>query len=74
MISTYFSIEFIIRIFLRTSLFTALLSLLQSTGTVFNLSTFTLPTSTFNLAKLDFNARLNVSIPVDFLNLFLLHN
>ena len=62
-----------------TVLLTALLlptlpSLLKSIGTVFNLSTSTLSISAFTLAKSDFAARLDVSTPVAFLNLFLLDN
>ena len=53
---------------------TTLLSLLKSAGTAFNLSTSILSTSPFKLAKSDFSAKLEVSIPVAFLNLFLLHN
>ena len=52
--------------FLTTLLLTTLLSLLKSTGTVFNLTISILSASTFNLAKFDFNARLDVSVPVAF--------
>ena len=51
-------------VFLTTSLFTTLLSLLKSTGKVFNLSTTIFSTSAFNLAMFDFNPRLNDSILV----------
>ena len=50
--------------FLTTSLFTTLLRLYKSTGTVFNLPSSILSTSAFNLAKFHFNARLDVSILV----------
>ena len=43
-----------------------MLSLLKSTGTVFNLSTSILSTSAFKLAKSDFAANLEVSTPVAF--------
>ena len=56
------------------SLFTTLLSLLKSTGTVFNSSTSILSTSAFRLAKSDFAANLKVSIPLLFLTLILLHD
>ena len=45
-------------IFLTTSLFTRLLSLLKSTETVLNFPTSILSTSAFNLAKSEFAARL----------------
>ena len=51
-------------VFLTTSLFTILLSLLESTETVFNLTTSILSTSAFNLANFGFNARLDVSIQI----------
>ena len=50
-----------------SSLFTTSLSFLKSTRAVFNLSKSILSTSSFNLAKFDFNARLDVSIHVAFL-------
>ena len=53
-------------VFLTTSLFTALLNLLKSTGTVFNLSTYKLSTLAFKFAKFDFSANFEVSIPVAF--------
>ena len=52
--------------FKKRSLFTTLLSFLKSTGTVFNLPTSTLSILAFELAKFDFNANLDVSIPVAF--------
>ena len=52
---------------MTTLLFTTLLSLFKSTGTVFNLSTSILSSSAFKLAKFDFSANLDVSIPVAFL-------
>ena len=58
-------------VFLTNSLFTTLLSLLKSTGTVFNLSTSILSISAFRLAKSDFDAKLDLSTPVALLNLFL---
>ena len=54
--------------FLATSLFTTLLSLLKSTGTVYNLRTSIRSSSDFKLAKSDFAANLDVSIPVTFFN------
>ena len=70
-----FATNFSYTVFVTTSLFTILLNLLKSTGAVFNLSISILPTPAFNLDKFDFNARLDVSIPVSFfLNQFLLHN
>ena len=45
-------------VFLTTSFFTTLLSLLKSTGTVANLSTSNLSASLFKLAKFVFNAKL----------------
>ena len=53
-------------VFLTTSFFTTLFSLFKSIGAVFNLSISILSTSVFNLDKFDFNARLDVSIPVAF--------
>ena len=61
-------------VFLTTSLFTTLLGLHKSTGTVFDLSTSILSTSAFNLGNFHFDARLDVSNPVAFLKSFLLHN
>ena len=51
-------------VFLTTSLCTTLLNLIKSTGTLLNLSISILSTSVFNLARLDFIARLEVSTPV----------
>ena len=51
-------------VFLRTLFFTTSLSLLKSTGTGTNLSISSLSTSVFKLAKFDFSAKLEVSIPV----------
>ena len=51
-----------------------MLSLLKSTGTVFNLSTSILSISVFKPVKSDFAANLDVSTPVSFLNLPSLHN
>ena len=53
-------------VFLTTSLFSRLLSLLKSTGTVFNLSASILSTSAFKPAKSDFDAKLDVSAPIAF--------
>ena len=49
-------------LFLTTSLFTILLSLLKSAETGFSLSTSISSTTAFNLAKFAFNARLDVLI------------
>ena len=57
-----------------TTFFTTSLSLLKSTGTVFNLSTSILFTSVFKLAKFDFSAKLKYKFLLRFLNQFLLHN
>ena len=51
-------------IFLATSFFTTSLSLLKLTGTGTNLSISNLSTSVFKLAKFDFGAMLEDSIPV----------
>ena len=63
-------------VFLITSFFTTFLSLPKSTGTVLDLSISNLSSLVFKLAKFDFSAKLEVSIPVAFLilNQFLLHN
>ena len=53
-------------VFLTTSLFTTLLSLLKSTGTVFYLSTSILSIQLLDLAKSDFAAKLEVSTPFAF--------
>ena len=53
--------------FLITSLFTILLHLLISTGTVFNLPTSVLATSAFKLTKSDFATNLELSISSEFL-------
>ena len=50
-----------------TSLFTTSLSLLKSTETATNLSISNFPASVFRLAKLVFNAKLEVSICAIFL-------
>ena len=50
--------------FLTTSLFTTLLSLLKSVGTIFSLSASILSISAFNLGKFDFYAKLDTSTPV----------
>ena len=49
-------------VFLTTSVFTTLLNLLKSTGTVANLSISNLSTSVFKLAKFVFNAKFEVPI------------
>ena len=59
---------------LTTSLFTTLLSLLKSTGSVFDLSISNSSTSGFKLAKPVFLVKSDVSTPVAFLNLPMLHN
>ena len=59
-------------VFWTTLWFTALLSLLKPTRTVFNSSTSSLSISVFRLAKSDFSANLDVSTPVAFLSLCLL--
>ena len=61
-------------VFLTTSLLTALLGLLKSIETVFNLSTSILSISAFELANLDIAANLDASTPADFLNQLLLDN
>ena len=48
-------------VFLTTSFFTTLLSLLKSTGTVANLSISNLSTSVFKLDRFVFNANFEVS-------------
>ena len=48
---------------LITSLYTTLLDLLKSTGTVFSLSLSILPTSTFKLAKYNFAAKPDILKP-----------
>ena len=53
-------------VFLTTSLFTTVLSLHKSTGTVFHLSAFILSTSVFKLARFDFSAKLLTSTCVPF--------
>ena len=69
-----FVTDFPYTVFLTTSLFTTLFSLLKSTATVFNLCTSILSTLAFKLAKSNFAARLDVSSPVDLLNQRMLHN
>ena len=59
---------------LTISLFTALLSFLKSTGTVFNLSTSIFSVSTFKLDRSDFDANLDVSTPVAFLKYVFVHS
>ena len=49
---------------MKTSLFTALLSLLRSTKTAFWLPMSILSASTFKLVKLNFAVRLDISTPV----------
>ena len=68
-ISVLFTFATILRntAFLITSLFTILLHLLISTGTVFNLPTSVLATSAFKLTKSDFATNLELSIPSEFL-------
>ena len=61
-------------VLLTTSFFTASICLLKSAGTGTNLPISYLATSAFKLTKSDFGASLDVSIPVAFLNQFLLHN
>ena len=62
-------------IFLTTSFLTTSLILLKSAENGVNLSLSNLSTSGFSLAKSDFAATLDVSIPVVFLNqLFFPHN
>ena len=51
---------------MKTSFFTTALSLLKSTGTVTNLWISNLSISSFKVAKSDFAASLDVSIPVAF--------
>ena len=60
---------------LKTSnLSTLLLKLLKLVGKIFNLSKSTLSTWDFKLAKSTFSANFDVSTPVAFLNLLLLHD
>ena len=63
-------------VFLITSFFTTFLSLPKSTETGLDLSISNLSSLVFKLAKFDFSAKLEVSIPDAFLilNQFLLHN
>ena len=56
-----------------TPLFTTLLRLLKSIGTVFNLSTSISSTSAFRIAKSDFDANLEVSAPAAFFSSFCKH-
>ena len=53
-------------VFLTTLLFTTLISLLKSTGSVFNLPSSVLSISARNWVKFDFSARLDVSTLVAF--------
>ena len=61
-------------VFSTAPLFTTLLSLYKSTGTVFNLSISNSSTPNFELAKSVFLADSDVSTPVAFLILLLLYN
>ena len=61
-------------VFLTTPFFTTSLSLLKSRGAGTNLPISNSFTSAFELAKSDFAASLDVSIPVAFYNQPLLHN
>ena len=54
-------------VFLTTSFFTTSLSLLKSIGTGVNLPIYSLSTSVFKLAKLDFSTKLLTSTCVTFL-------
>ena len=51
-------------VFLINLFLTILLSLLKSTETAFNLPTYILSVSAFKIAKFDFNAKLEESVPV----------
>ena len=62
------------KVFLTTSFLTASLGLLKSTGIGINLSISNLSTSVYRLAKFYFSEKLDVSIPVAFLNRLLFHN
>ena len=57
----YFATNLLYTVFLTTSFFTTLLNLLKSAGIGTNLSMSNLSTSLFKLAKLFFNAKLDVS-------------
>ena len=62
-------------VYLTTSLLTTLFSLLKSAGTFFNFSTFFFSSiPDFKPAESYFASKVNVSTPVAFSNLFLLHN
>ena len=65
-ISFPFATNLSYRVFLTTSLFNTLLSLLKSTGTVCNLSKSFLSISAFRIVKSDFAANLDVTTPVAF--------
>ena len=52
------------RVFLKTSVFTTLLSLVNSSETVFSLLVFILPNLASKLVKSDFATKLDVSAPV----------
>ena len=58
-----FETNFLYAAFLTTSFFATSRNLLKSTRTIFSLSTSVLSTSVFKLAKFDFTAILEVSIP-----------
>ena len=60
--------------FFKTLFFTTLLNFVRSLGTGFDVSISNLSTSVFKLAKLDFNAKLLISICNIFLYQFLVHN
>ena len=57
-----------------SNLSTLLFKLIKPLGTFFNLSISNLSTLDFKLAKLTFLAKSDVSTPVAFLDLLLLHN
>ena len=61
-----FATNLLCNVFLTILLFTILLSLLKSIGKGFKLSISIFSTSAFKLAKSDFAANLEVSIPVAF--------
>ena len=60
-ISSTFATNLSYTVFLTTSFFTTLLSLLKSVGRCANLSISNISTSVFKLAKFAFNAKLEVS-------------
>ena len=61
-----FATNLLCNVFLTILLFTILLSLLKSIGKGFKLSISIFSTSAFKLAKSDFAANLEVSIPIAF--------